>query len=888
MRAFERLRQTVKADRLHSPEVRKALVATLFASPFSLLIGAIVGSLAALVAARATGDAGIQVVACAIPAIGTARLVHCYRAKDLRTGSASRSTELLYEVGAWAYAGAIGALAFLALLRTTDAQVHVLTSVVAIGYAAGICARNAARPLIAIGQLALSSLPVTVALFIVGGTPYLTLGFISLLFIAGMVSIAAQTYLAISNALLSARSSAARARNTLDSIPQMVWSHDAVGGGEYYNRQWDAFTGEALRTGAIKRVDLVHPDDRDRASKIWLDCVTSGSDYEAEYRIRHGSGSYRWVFSRGRAARDGDGNIVRWYGSCTDIHDRVLARQALNESEALNRGIIEASPDCVSLLDASGRVLFANRAAQDASGGPRVLGELWGAGFDESSRLERDTAIEAARGGGIGRISISAPHPAGGARWFDALLAPVLDAAGRAAKIVVTSRDVTHQKKVEEAVRWSAAHDYLTSLPNRASFQMQLSARAEARSSPPFALLLLDVDNFKQVNDTQGHDAGDALLRVVSQRLQGALRPDDFVARLGGDEFALILSDIASAQHAALVANKILIGLRQPWTHNGRTADCRASIGASLFPFDGRDGSELLKNADIALYTVKVAGGGKAAIFEGGMRAEIQRQYSMISLARSVVANDCITPFYQPKVDLLTGQVDGFEALLRWRDPRGGIQGADTISAAFEDLSLAAIISDTMIDLVLADVVRWRRAGLPFGHIAINVAAAELRRDDFAERLLERLRAASVPPASIQVEVTESVFVGRGADYVERALALLSANEVAVALDDFGTGFASLTHLKQFPVNIIKIDRSFIADLSSDGEDTAIVRAVVGLGKSLGMKVVAEGVETRSQEQFLRALGCPLGQGFLFGKAMSASFTEQLLRRRLNPRRRAA
>ena len=892
MRILERLGQAIEADRSQSPEVRKALVAALFASPLSLFIGAIVGSLTAIVSAMVTGDAWIDGFAFAIPAIGMARVLHCTHEKGLRTGAASSRGELLYELGAWSYSGAIGALAFVALLRTADPGVHLLTSCVAIGYAAGICARNAARPLIAIGQLTLASLPVTIALFVLGGTTQWTLGFISLLFIGGMMSVTAQTYLAISSALLSARRSAASARETLDSIPQMVWSHAADGSDEYYNRQWDAFAGEGLRTGDIERLDLVHPDDRERVTKIWLECLDLGRDYEAEYRIRHRSDGYKWVISRGRPTRDAEGRIVRWYGSCTDIHDRVIALQALNDSEALNRGIIEASPDCVSLLDEKGIVLFVNRAAQKVYGlgDPEpLLGELWGARLEGVTLGERDAALEEARRGGIGRVSISGPDPEGETRWFDSLLAPVLDSKGRPSKIVVTSRDVTQQKLVEDEVRWRAAHDYLTGLPNRASFQAQLSDRTAAPEFwRHFALLLLDVDNFKQVNDTQGHDAGDALLRVVAERLGDIIRPDDFVARLGGDEFALILSGVTSAEEVALVADKISAGLKTPWTHNGRTADCRASIGASLFPRHGSNAPELLKNADIALYTAKVGGGGRAAVFESSMRAEIQRQYSMISLARSAVENERIVPFYQPKIDLMTGEVDGFEALLRWRDSSGGIHGAETIAAAFEDISLAAGISDMMIDLVLADVARWQKAGLPFRHVAINVAAAELRRGDFAERLLERLAASSVPTNVIQVEVTESVFVGRSADYVHSALKLLSAEGVAVALDDFGTGFASLTHLKQFPVDIIKIDKSFIGDLASDGEDTAIVQAVVGLGRNLGMKVVAEGVETPSQEQFLRELGCPLGQGYLFGKAMSARFKEQRLRPKPNRRSLAA
>lgn len=890
-RAYERLQRTVESDRMQAPDVRKALVATLFASPLSLLIGGVVGTLAALVSAQATGDGWIAAIACSIPVIAALRLAHCLYAKGLRTGKASGPAELLYEIGAWAYAAAIGALPLLALLRTSDAQVHLLTACVAIGYAAGICARNAARPLIAVGQLALSSLPVTVALFTLGGTIHLVLGFISILFVVGMMSVTAQTYSAISDALSSAHRSVARARDTLDSIPQMVWSHSADGKEEYYNRQWDGFTGTALRAGNIKRLDLVHPEDRDRVAQIWLDCCRSHADYEAEYRLRHVSGSYRWVFSRGRAVRDGGGKIVRWYGSCTDIHDRVLALHALNDSEALNRGIIEASPDCVSLLDTAGKVLFVNRAAFEAYGlddPAPLLGEAWGARLGAGARDERAIAVEEARNGRIGRISISARISAGKVRWFDTLLAPVLDSGGRPTKIVVTSRDVTQQKMAEDEVRWSAAHDYLTGLPNRASFQAQLSDRTASAGSPPFALLLLDVDNFKQVNDTQGHDAGDSLLRVVADRLRETVRPDDYVARLGGDEFALILSGVSSAEEVALVTGRIATGLIEPWTHNGRTGDCRASIGASLFPCHGDKGSELLKNADIALYTAKVGGGGKSAVFEAGMRAEIQKQYSMISLGRSVVRDQRIVPFYQPKIDLVTGEVDGFEALLRWRDSRGDIHGAETISAAFEDISLAASISDTVIDLVLEDLVQWRLADLPFGHVAINVAAAELRRGDFGERLLERLAGASVPSGSVQVEVTESVFMGRSATYVERALQLLSANGVAVALDDFGTGFASLTHLKQFPVDIIKIDRSFIGDLASEGEDTAIVQAVVGLGKSLGMKVVAEGIETKAQHRFLRDLGCPLGQGFLFGKAMPASAIEEMLEAKLNRRGLAA
>jgi EAL domain-containing protein (putative c-di-GMP-specific phosphodiesterase class I) len=241
----------------------------------------------------------------------------------------------------------------------------------------------------------------------------------------------------------------------------------------------------------------------------------------------------------------------------------------------------------------------------------------------------------------------------------------------------------------------------------------------------------------------------------------------------------------------------------------------------------------------------------------------------MLSLAKEALWNDWIEPFYQPKYHLETGKLEGFEALLRWRHPQRGIQGPDTIAAAFQDLDLAAQISDRMIDRVIADMRYWLRDGIRFGHVAVNAAAAEFRRGSFAETLLDRLKAADIPPEYFQLEVTETVFLGRGAEYVETALKTLSRAGVRIALDDFGTGFASLSHLKRFPVDIIKIDRSFVRDLHRDPDDAAIINAVIQLSRSLGISVVAEGIETEGQHQFLLDAGCAVGQGFLYSEAVA-------------------
>jgi EAL domain-containing protein (putative c-di-GMP-specific phosphodiesterase class I) len=270
------------------------------------------------------------------------------------------------------------------------------------------------------------------------------------------------------------------------------------------------------------------------------------------------------------------------------------------------------------------------------------------------------------------------------------------------------------------------------------------------------------------------------------------------------------------------------------------------------------------------------------------MRLDMQKRASMLSLARDALAHRRILPFYQPKVDLRSGGVAGFEALLRWNHPESGPQSPATISAAFEDLALASEISDAMIASVVADLVHWRDEGVDLGHVAINAAAAEFRRGDFADRLLERLHMSGLPPRLLQVEVTETVFLGRGAESVERALKLLSAAGVGIALDDFGTGFASLSHLKQFPVDIIKIDRSFVRDLEDDPDDAAIIDAVVNLGRSLGISIVAEGVENEKQHGFLASLGCDFGQGYLYGKAAPAGEVKAMLGMRRGPLRLAS
>ncbi|HJV42564.1 putative bifunctional diguanylate cyclase/phosphodiesterase [Caulobacter sp.] len=452
--------------------------------------------------------------------------------------------------------------------------------------------------------------------------------------------------------------------------------------------------------------------------------------------------------------------------------------------------------------------------------------------------------------------------------WIRAVGKVFVDKDGQPEKLVNLFKDITDRRRQTEAIETLAFKDPLTGLPNRALFQhrFQEAVTASETLGEMFGLIMIDVDHFKDINDTLGHDAGDALLKRLAGMLQRAFRSGDTVARLGGDEFAVILRGLHGEADMMRPIQTLQELLRRPIEHGGRSFTASASIGAALHGDPDADPEHMIKNADIALYRAKESGRNRSIVFEPSMRSEVERRVELLRDIRAALAGDEFILFYQPVVDIRENRVAGFEALMRWVHPEQGVLAPSHFMVAFEDQDLSLRLGDLALEQALRQMRAWLDQGVEFGRVAVNISAAQFRSGRLAEEIQERLARWGVPCERLTIEVTENVYMGWGSDLVSDNVRRLHEAGVMIALDDFGTGYASLANLRQFPIDRLKIDKSFVQNV----EDEAIVKAVITLGSSMGMKVVAEGVEDPDQLAALARHGCDQIQGFHFGRPMPA------------------
>ena len=565
--------------------------------------------------------------------------------------------------------------------------------------------------------------------------------------------------------------------------------------------------------------------------------------------------------------------------------ERVELARVVHErrSEARFRSLVQHASDVILIVDAQGRVKAETPSVRDVLGyTPEVVATMTISGLLHPGDADQaialiDSMLSGARSTAV-RTEWRVRHADG--RWVQMeVLGNDLSEDAHVAGVVLTLRDVTERKRLEDQLRHRAFHDSLTSLANRALFndRVENALRRRERRGSAVSVLLLDLDDFKLVNDTLGHGAGDELLVQLADRLKGCLRPEDTAARLGGDEFAVCTESDCDGFSPTVLVNRILDAIRTPFQVAGTTVAGRVSIGVSVASEETRTAADMLREADLALYAAKGAGKATFRFFEPSLHEAVLARLEHRAALEKAIAEGQLCLYYQPIVRLADTRVVGVEALVRWNHPDRGVVGpADFIPVA-EESGLILPLGRWVLDRACADLARWQRhipqaEGLSMN---VNVSARQLHSSQFVEMVNDCLAAHGISPSSLSLEITESVLV-QDEDGILRSLRTLHDQGITLALDDFGTGYSSLSYLHRFPMGALKIDRSFVVGM--DREDgVALVDAIVGIARSLGLDLVAEGIETDEQAHQLELLGCQSGQGYLYARPLPASALEDLL-----------
>lgn len=569
----------------------------------------------------------------------------------------------------------------------------------------------------------------------------------------------------------------------------------------------------------------------------------------------------------------------------------------LKQSEELHRFIVNSSPDLVYMLDRNGCFTFINDRIESMLGIDRkaLVGRHYSDLVDEddiekANNLfnERRTGARAGKNVEIRLKSERSDHRQGMSRqvsiWAEVTAMGIYDDnVDRNRDSFIgsygTARDISERKKAEEVINFQAYHDLLTHLPNRALLKDRLSlAIAQARRNKrKLATMFLDLDRFKLVNDTLGHSMGDRLLKAVASRLQSCLRSGDTLSRFGGDEFTLLLPEIRTRDDVVVIAEKILDRLNEPFVIDGHELFVGASIGIAMYPEAGDSGESLVQNADIAMYHVKSRGKNGYQFFSEEMNHQFSTRLNLERELRNGLIQGEFEVYYQPQVSLENGAITGVEALVRWRhNVRGMIEPAEFLPLA-EETGLIMQIDEFVQQQAFHDVAAWRRIGLGDIHLSVNLTAMQIEQEGFVSRFVAALQKSGLEAEYVKLEITENILM-QDIEVIIPKLKEVRNLGVRIAIDDFGTGYSSLSYLQQFPINTLKIDRSFVCDIRADAGDASIVDAIVAMARGLKLDLVAEGVENRTQLKYLRDHGCEEVQGYIFSPPVPAGELIELLK----------
>ena len=664
-------------------------------------------------------------------------------------------------------------------------------------------------------------------------------------------------------------------RELLEVIPNPIFYRGADGRYLGFNRAWEVFFG-------VVRDDWIGKTPGDKygnasASRFEIadaEVLASGKTAALEEVIADSSGVNHHIIKQISRFTSPNGAPAGIIGVLTDITAFKQAEEALRASEGRFQALTESAMDIVSVLDREGRILYQSPSVRHLLGfDPQDMIGL--SKFDmvhpDDAELMRASFRELVEKGTLDKpVEFRVRASSGEWRNLEAIGKNCLDIPA-VGGIILNVRDVTDRRAIEARIQHLAFHDALTGLPNRLLIQDRISqaiSRAQ-RSAQKFAVMFIDIDNFKNINDTLGHDAGDDLLRGMAERLLESVRQHDTIARQGGDEFIVLLDELEGHRGATRVAQKILEALRAPFKVAGLDQHVSGSIGLALYPDDGRDAATLLKNADTAMFHGKALGKNTYQFFTPQMNIAVKRRAAMESNLRAAVKQGDFSMVYQPQIDLNTGEIVALEALVRWVSEDSGMMMPSEFIPLAEETGLISELGRWVLLESCRQNKAWQDMGLPARRIAVNLSARQLMDKGFIDAVAGILAETGLEAHYLELEITESQVMRQGEGSV-MLLNQIADMGVHIAVDDFGTGYSSLSYLKRLPIGTLKIDQSFIRDITVDPNDTAIVVAIINMAKSLDLQIVAEGIETAGQLALLRSHGCGVGQGFYFSVPLSA------------------
>ena len=637
--------------------------------------------------------------------------------------------------------------------------------------------------------------------------------------------------------------------------------------------------------------EISHPEDRDAGTAERARLLAGEIDtFSVEKRYLRKDGGTVWVTLTASIARGESGTMQYEVAAYEDITQRKAVEEALRESEARHRAVIENAAEGMIILDAGGRIVTTNSSAERILGlrKDQLIGTLLGPSDFSAVRedgtpwpVETRPAVTTLRTGEPrSNVIMGYRRPDGSLIWVSINSRALGGVGGQApSEVVVSFIDVTERRSFEERLTYLAQNDALTGLPNRALLLDRLgqALTRAARRQSAVGIMLFDLDRFKEVNDSLGHSAGDAVLREVAARVRRALRDSDTVARLGGDEFCVVLEDCERRDKVGITASKLQRLFDEPIAAEGREVFTGASIGIATYPDDGNSIEDLIRHADTAMYDAKRDGGNGHRFYSRERHSRpADRLHLGTALRRAIDRNELVL-HYQPQIDIASGRPVGVEALLHWRHPELGLLPPKDFIHVAEETGLIVPIGEWVLKTACAEARAWQQAGLPLLTVGINLSARQFRDAQLISKIAATLAVTGLGPRYLELEITETVIMSETGHTIN-VLTRLADLGVRVSIDDFGTGYSSLAYLKRFPVHKLKIDRAFVRDIQSSRDDAAIAQAIITLSKALDLRVIAEGVETSEQLAILANLGCTQYQGFYFSGALPARELIDLLR----------